>query len=138
MRITNFNYTNYALISINGGLMKNKIKYLLFISILLVFTTSCSTTETTVIQPYAASVSFPSEDNYEILGRVNYSPSYGTGGYIEFLEYAKTVYPSTDDIVNIIVDSEDTYEDSVGMYGSSTSLIKSMYTMSGIAIKYID
>lgn len=121
--------------------MKNKIGVFLFLAILLVFTTSCSTTERTVVQPYAASVSFPAEGTYQILGRVNYVPSYGSGGYLDFLEYAKTKYPSTDDVVNIIVDSEDTYESSLGilgMYGSSTTLVQSVYTMSGIAIKYLE
>lgn len=118
--------------------MKNKISILLFLTILLVFTTSCSTTETTVIQPYAASVSFPAEGSYQILGRVTYVPSHGSGGYLDFLEFAKTKFPSTDDVVNIIVDSEDTYVNSVGMYGATNSLTKSVYTMSGIAITYVE
>jgi len=125
--------------------MKKMLLILIAILVVISFTTSCSTTETTsraTMFPYAASVSFPAADTYKVLGRVDYLASVGQSGYLSFLEYAKSVYPSTDDIVNILVDSEQIIEKttiSTFFFGSqSTSQTTSTYKMTGIAIEYLD
>lgn len=100
-------------------------KRLSFLSVLFLaffFVIGCAT-----YIPYAASVSYPAQGDYEILGRVNYEGVVGQASYQKLLEVAKKQYPNTDDVVNIIVDAKRTnylitYQDS--------------FTMSGIAIKY--
>ena len=58
---------------------------------------------------------------------------------MDFLEYAQKQYPKTDDVVNILVDSKDTYEKTISlMQAQTTTLTQSIYTMTGIAIQYID
>jgi hypothetical protein len=91
------------------------------------------------ITPYSASVSFPATGPYRILGRVEFVSSQGSSGYKELLKQAKIQYPEADDVVNIIVDSEDTYSVIVDtMMGTQQrSLIGSVYSMSGIAIEYV-
>jgi len=121
--------------------MKKNLSLLLIIFILLMALIGCTTTQFTRVLPYSASVSFPADGPYTILGRVNYVSDQGTSGYAGLLKYAKTVYPGTDDVVNIIVDSENTYSVGSTIPGmpvdqSSAVLINSVYTMSGIAIAY--
>jgi hypothetical protein len=83
-------------------------------------------------------------ENVEVLPGTDISTiaSVGQSGYLSFLEYAKSVYPSTDDIVNILVDSEQIIEKttiSTFFFGSqSTSQTTSTYKMTGIAIEYLD
>ena len=77
--------------------------------------------------PFSASVSFPAEKDYEILGRVHYSGFAGHATYHKLLEEAKRQFPETDDVVNIIVDSK--RRNFFIFYLDS-------FTMSGIAIKY--
>jgi len=116
-------------------------KRFLLISLLVIFAlvlSSCTTTTRTTKQPFSASVSFPAEGTYQILGRVDFAPSQGSAGYLDFLTYAKTIYPNTDDVVNIIVDSENSYEVSTNPYGPSSRLVSSSYMMSGIAIAFIE
>lgn len=121
--------------------MKKKLLILLFSLFLMTLVTGCTTTEErVVVAPFTASVSFPAEGTYEILGRVDFVASKGNAGFAAFLEHAKSVYPLTDDVVNIIVDTESTYEvtkDQMKMTTSST-LISSVYSMSGIAIKFVE
>lgn len=102
----------------------------------LVFT-GCTVTQRVVAQPFSASVSFPAEGTYKILGRVDYAPAKNTAGYIDFLAYAKSVHPETDDLVNILVDSEETYESSNAFFAPSSVRVDSSYVMSGIAIQYL-
>ncbi|MBJ2356879.1 MAG: hypothetical protein PHR69_08005 [Sphaerochaeta sp.] len=116
-------------------------KRFLLVSLLVLFAlvlSSCTSTTISTKQPFSASVSFPAEGTYQILGRVDFTPSQGSAGYIDFLTYAKTIYPDTDDIVNIIVDSENTYELTASLYGSESRLVSSSYMMSGIAIAYTE
>lgn len=101
---------------------KNLVRATFLLLILSVFV-GCAT-----YVPYAASVSYPADGDYEILGRVNYEGVVGEASYQKLLDSAKKQYPGTDDVVNIIVDAKRTsylitYQDS--------------FTMSGIAIKYI-
>jgi vancomycin permeability regulator SanA len=111
---------------------------LLLTVLLLTLGVSCTTTEETYVEPFDISVSFPAKGTYTILGRVDYVANRGNAGYKSFLEYAKSVYPLTDDVVNVIVDSKDTYEVITNTFTSTkTSTLKSsVYTMSGIAIQY--
>ena len=78
--------------------------------------------------PYAASVSYPAQGDYKILGRVNYNGLVGTASYQKLLDTAKKQYPETDDVVNIIVDAKRT---------NYIIAIQDSYTMSGIAIQYL-
>ena len=116
-------------------------KRFLLVSLLVLFAlvlSSCTSTTISTKQPFSASVSFPAEGTYQILGRVDFTPSQGSAGYIDFLTYAKTIYPDTDDIVNIIVDSENSYEMTASPYGNDSRLVSSSYMMSGIAIAYTE
>lgn len=108
------------------------IVMLIVVAVLLV---SCSST--TTLFPYSASVSFPAEGTYKVLGRVSYTASKGNTGYIPFLEYVKTKYPTADDVVNILVDSEQTIQSSF-MPGVGSKVTSSTYTMTGIAIEYLN
>jgi len=120
--------------------MRKKLVMLLMVLTIVLVILGCSTTQFSRVYPHSASVSFPAEGPYEILGRVDYVSTQGSAGYAGLLEHAKTIYPTADDVVNIIVDTEDTYEGSSGLFGvmgSSSTLINSVYTMSGIAIRYI-
>jgi len=119
--------------------MKKKILMLLMSLIMMTMVMSCTTNTVDVVEPYLASVSFPSEGQYKILGRVDFETSKGKSGFKDFLEYAKSVYPETDDVVNIIVDSDNTYQVSTGYTAKTTRTLKSsVYMMSGIAIQYIE
>ena len=99
--------------------MKNK-KAIIFFVLIAVFAaavfTSCKTTV-----PVSASTAFP--ENCTILGRVTITTDVQKSGYIKLLEAAKKQYPGCDDVVNIIVDAE-------------RGILKSSFTMSGIAIKF--
>lgn len=81
----------------------------------------------TTFAPYSASVAFPAEKDYKILGRVDYEGTAGVASYHKLLEVAKQKYPSTDDVVNIIVDAKRT------SFFFATS---DTFTMSGVAIEY--
>ncbi|NCB01746.1 MAG: hypothetical protein EOM67_06215 [Spirochaetia bacterium] len=120
--------------------MKKLLMMFLLVTLLGTLFVGCSTTEFTRVHPFTASVSFPSEGQYKILGRVDFVSSQGNAGFAAFLNYAKTIYPTTDDIVNIIVDTENTYSQSSGfpMMPTTATLVSSVYTMSGIAIEYIE
>lgn len=117
--------------------MKKRIVLLMALGLIVMMFSGCAVTQRVVAQPFSASVSFPAEGTYKILGRVDYSPAKNTAGYLGFLSYAKTVYPETDDLVNILVDSEETYESGIGFFGPSTVRVDSSYVMSGIAIQYL-
>lgn len=103
-------------------MLKKRIP-LFIAAILVIVLTSCST-----FQPYDVSVSFPADGKYEVLGRVDYEGSMGIAGYGKLFEVAKTKYPGTDDVVNIIVDSK--------MVSFGGLILSRTYIMSGIAIKY--
>jgi uncharacterized alpha/beta hydrolase family protein len=118
--------------------MKKRFILISFLVLFVLILSSCTTTTLTTKQPFSASVSFPAEGTYQILGRVDFTPSQGSAGYIDFLTYAKTIYPDTDDIVNIIVDSENSYEVTTNPYGPDSRLISSSYMMSGIAIAFTE
>ncbi|AEV28051.1 hypothetical protein SpiGrapes_0187 [Sphaerochaeta pleomorpha str. Grapes] len=119
---------------------KHFVLYLLLVSVcILMLFSSCTTmTSEKRITPYSASVSFPAEGPYTVLGRVSYVSSQGTAGYRELLQQAKIKYPSADDVVNILVDSEDTFNVITDSFtgAKQTSLVGSVYSMSGIAISY--
>jgi hypothetical protein len=120
--------------------MKKPFVLLFVIVLSLALFSSCTTMTTEKrITPYSASVSFPATGPYRILGRVEFVSSQGSSGYKELLKQAKIQYPEADDVVNIIVDSEDTYSVIVDtMMGTQQrSLIGSVYSMSGIAIEYV-
>ncbi len=121
--------------------MKKTTIMLITLAVLLVLATGCaSTTEVrTTLLPHSASVSFPGE-GYKILGRVEYAGAKGKSGYLSFLEYAKSVYPTADDVVNIMVDSEQTVETTTETFllmPSVKSKTTYTYTMTGIAIEYL-
>lgn len=116
--------------------MKKRIVLVMAIVIFAMVFTSCAT-QRVAVRPFSASVSFPAEGTYKILGRVDYAPSQNTAGYLDFLAYAKTEHPETDDVVNILVDTEETYSTTSGPFGSSATLEKAVYMMSGIAIQYL-
>ncbi|MGI6438922.1 MAG: hypothetical protein ACOX0W_01415 [Sphaerochaetaceae bacterium] len=122
--------------------MKNKALLLILILAALVLLTSCSTTSsyTTRIYPHTASVSFPASGPYEILGRVDYVSTQGLAGFSELLKHAKEIYPTADDVVNILVDTEEVYEQVSSFFlGTSGPILKSaVYTMTGIAIRYTE
>lgn len=104
--------------------MKLKRFMLAFATILmLIIISGCVSSYT----PYAASVSFPAEKDYTILGRVEYEGLAGRASYHKLLEVAKTKYSQTDDVVNIIVDIKKTSS----IFGKSDK-----FMMSGIAIDY--
>ena len=117
--------------------MKKRIVLSVALVLVALVLTGCAVTQRVVAQPFSASVSFPAEGTYKILGRVDYAPAKNTAGYLDFLSYAKSVYPETVDLVNILVDTEETYESSNGLLGSSSVRVDSSYLMSGIAIKYL-
>lgn len=123
--------------------MKKILIVLMSMAVALVLFTSCETT--TIRQstrlPYAASVSFPAAGTYRVLGRVDYRSTIGDSGYLSFLEHAKTIYPETDDVVNILVDSERIVERTIPgalSFAPVTESSSATYTMTGIAIEYIE
>ncbi len=89
---------------------------------------------TTTISPYFASMSFPAEGDYEILGLVDYTGQLGNAGYIEFLKVAQRKFPETDAVVNIMVDEILTVESNYIMPVLSRG--ETLYTMVGTAIRY--
>jgi len=117
--------------------MKKRISLIVVFVLVASIFVSCTTSQVIIKRPFAASVSFPASGTYKVLGRVEYAPSQNTAGYLDFLSYAKTIYPETDDVVNILVDSEETYVINPMMPGSTTNLVSADYLMSGIAIQYL-
>jgi hypothetical protein len=118
--------------------MKNWMAIIMALVLVVLLFTGCVTSQIiTAKNPLSASVSFPAAGTYKVLGRVEYTTSEDTGGYLDFLTYAKSVYPKADDLVNILVDTEDTYRYSEGPFGDSLFLIVSRYKMSGFAIQYL-
>jgi|GEM_PF-5297078 len=116
--------------------MKKRIVLVMTIVLFALVFSGCAT-QRVAVRPFSASVSFPAEGTYKILGRVDYAPSQNTAGYLDFLAYAKTVHAETDDVVNILVDTEETYTTTSGPFGLSVALEKAVYMMSGIAIQYL-
>ena len=106
--------------------MKKKLAILLLSLLFITLIVGCATTTETRVYPHTASVSFPAEGPYKILGRVDFVSSQGNAGFEAFLEYAQSVYSLTDDFVNIIVDAEDTYLVTTDTYDYSLSLALSI------------
>lgn len=102
-------------------------KKILKVSILLAVITLLASCVTQM--PYAASVSFPGEGKYEILGRVEYSGAAGKATYHNLLKNAKKEFPGTDDVVNIIVDAKSV---------QFLIFVSNSFNMSGTAIKYVE
>ncbi len=119
--------------------MYKKINIMVLVVLVMIVLVGCSTTQYTRVYPVTATGTFPAGGTYKVLGRVDYVMNQGNAGYIAFLEHAKSVYPTTDDVVNIMVDTAETFEqtNSFMFMPTSNNLVRSIYTMSGIAIEFI-
>ena len=117
--------------------MKKRIVGIMALVLVAMMFAGCTVTQVVVKRPFSASVSYPAAGTYKVLGRVDFMPSQTTAGYIDFLTYAKTIHPDTDDVVNIIVDTEETYESNPMMPTSLGNLVSADFIMSGIAIQYL-
>lgn len=117
--------------------MKKRNVLLMALVLVALMFAGCTVTQVVIKKPFSASVSFPAEGTYKVLGRVDYAPSQTTAGYIDFLSYAKTIHPETDDVVNILVDTEETYTSNPMAPASLGNLVSADYVMSGIAIQYL-
>lgn len=117
--------------------MKKHVVLIMALVLVASMFVGCTVTQVVIKRPFSASVSFPAAGTYKVLGRVDYVPSQTTAGYIDFLSYAKTVHPGTDDVVNILVDTEETYETNPMMPAGLGNLVSADYVMSGIAIQYL-
>lgn len=79
-------------------------KIMLSVSILILSALiSCTT-----MVPVSTNNYFPSDGNYEILGRVTVTTNRKKSGYLKLLDEAQKKYPKTDEIVNIMVDAKRT------------------------------
>lgn len=58
------------------------------------------------MQPVAENNSFPTNVEYEILGRVSISTDQKKSGYSLLLEEAQRKYPAADDVLNIMIDAK--------------------------------
>jgi len=108
----------------------NKTLLLICLALSIVFA-GCSTGPAPHKSPYFASTTFPPVGTYKILGRVFLSNG---DGYMALLKHAKSVYPTTGDVVNIIVDQETTFYSG---YGMTSNTYVTSYNFSGIAIEYL-
>lgn len=108
---------------------------LIFISLVFMFLAGCATTVIPeLFQPYQ--VGYPPAGTYQVIGRVGItvdvkqSAQITKGVYELLLDKAKSL--GGDDIINIYVDHNNFYQDS--LFG--TSLTKVEVNASGLAIKY--
>jgi hypothetical protein len=121
-----------------GVCMKKRMVLIMALVLVALLFTGCETTQIiTTKNPLHAFVSFPGVGTYKVLGRVDFTVDKDTGGYLDFLTYAVSVYPDTDDLVNILVDTDERYMYYSNGLGESLSLLDSQYKMSGIAIQYL-
>ena len=118
--------------------MKKHVVLILALVLGTLLFTGCESSRTiTTKNPLAAFVSFPAAGTYKVLGRVDFAVDEDSGGYLDFLTYATSVYPDTDDLVNILVDMNQSYMYKSSGFGESLTAYESKYKMSGIAIQYL-
>lgn len=103
-----------------------------FLGVAMIMTTILMAIGCATQTPLTANANFPQDGaKYRILGRVTLEAKATKSGYAKLVEEAKRLYPSCDDVVNIMIDAKG----SKGLFGGVTY---KNYVMSGIAIDYVD